>query len=110
MLHIMSKGAEAKSCGVVQEGTDQALRHIAERLMWWQSAALSLGQPARFIAQVMVLGNWEEVQTTRQAFGNEALCAVLREAPPGVFDLRSWTYWHRVFRLSPLPPLPRRKL
>ena len=30
-------------------------------------------------------------------------------APPaGVFDARSWNYWHLVFDITPVPPLPTR--
>jgi hypothetical protein len=101
---------EAVDSGVAQEADSQALHRIADRLMWWQSAAESLERPRRFIAQVMVLGNWDDMQTTRRAFGDDALRETLRAAPPGIFDLRSWTYWHQVFRLLPVPPLPQRKL
>jgi len=87
-----------------------ALRAIAEKLIWWQPPATSLRQPRRFLAQVMALGNWEEVRITRRAFGDEAFRAVLRDAPPGVFDPRSWHYWHHVFDLLPVPLLPQRRL
>ena len=106
----MSSGTEAMVSGVAWREVGQALSHIAERLMWWQPAAVSLQQTSRLIAQVMVLGNWDDVQTTRRVFGNDALQEVLRETPPGIFDLRSWNYWHHVFRLLPVPPLPQRKL
>jgi hypothetical protein len=106
----MSIVTEAVISGRAQEEAGPALRRIAERLMWWQPPRISLQQTRRFIAQVMVLGNWDDVQTTRRVFGNDALQEVLRETPPGIFDLRSWNYWHHVFRLLPVPPLPQRKL
>ena len=95
--------------GVLGDESD-ALRTIAERLIWWQPPADSLRQPRRFLAQVMVLGNWDDVQVARRTFGDAAFREVLHDAPPGVFDLRSWTYWHHVFGLLPVPPLPRRRL
>ncbi len=97
-------GAEAPKCA------DAALLSIAQRLLWWQPPAVSLSQRRRFIAQVMALGTWRDVRTVWHAFGDEAFREALHEAPPGVFDLRSWSYWHHVFRLLPVPPLPRRKL
>ena len=106
----MSTDTEAVVAGAIPEAEGQALHRIADRLMWWQRPEVSLERPRRFIAQVMVLGNWDDVQTTRRAFGDDAFRKVLREAPPGIFDLRSWTYWHHVFGLLPVPPLPRRKL
>jgi hypothetical protein len=55
------------------------------------------------------LGNWAEVETVGRILGRDHFRRVLLEAPPGVFDIRSWHYWHLVFDL-PVPPLPERKL
>jgi hypothetical protein len=97
-------GADGSECA------DEALQHIAQRLLWWQPPAVSLKQPKRFIAQVMALGTWKDVRTAWRVFGEEAFQEALRQAPPGVFDPRSWTYWHHVFRWLPVPPLPKREL
>lgn len=103
--------ANVSSSGVVPAGEEnRALHRVAERLVWWQPPEVSLQQPQRLIAQVMTLGNWEDVQTVRRVFGDEAFRAVLAEPPAGVFDVRSWTYWHHVFHLLPVPPLPKRRL
>jgi hypothetical protein len=89
---------------------EETLCSIAERLLWWQPPAVSLKQPRRLIAQVMALGTWTDVRAVWRAVGDEGFQEVLRDAPPGVFDLRSWSYWHHVFHQLPVPPLPRRKL
>jgi len=57
----------------------------------------------------MTLGTWEEVKAVTQAFGIEALKDALLNAQAGVFDVRSWAYWHAVFDL-PEAPMPRRSL
>ena len=93
-----------------QDDAKQPLRGIAERLMWWQPPARSLEQTRRFIVQVMVLGTWEDVKATQQVYGEGAFREALRDAPPGIFDVRSWSYWHHVFGMLPVPALPRRKL
>ena len=85
------------------------LEGIAARLMWWLEPAAALARPARFIMQVMVLGTWREVQVVSQAFGWEAFRRALEQAEPGVFDGRSWAYWHAFFG-QPEPELPRRHL
>lgn len=85
------------------------LRPVAAALMWWQPPEVSLSQPARFLAQVMVLATWRQVQTVRAVCGWEAFREVLDHAPPGVFDRRSWSYWHAFFGL-PERPLPTRAL
>jgi hypothetical protein len=82
-----------------------ALERIAARVIWWQRPEVSLGNVPRFLMQVMTLGSWSEVQEAREAFGEEAMRNALVNAEPGVFDGKSWTYWHVVFGLSePLLP------
>ena len=85
------------------------LLHVAGRLIWWLPAEEALEFPARFLAQVMTLGTWDDVQTVLAQVGEERFRQTLLEALPGVFDARSWHYWHHVFGLEPVPPMPCRK-
>ena len=85
------------------------LLNIARRLIWWLPAEEALELSARFLAQVMTLGTWYDVQSVRAQVGDERFRQTLTDAPPGVFDLRSWHYWHHVFGIKPVPPLPRRR-
>ena len=66
--------------------------------------------PVRFLAKVMTLGTWDDVQHVQAELGKERFREVLMDAPPGVFDQRSWHYWHNVFGIHPVPLLPRRRL
>ncbi|MBM3837949.1 MAG: hypothetical protein FJ398_08280 [Verrucomicrobia bacterium] len=88
----------------------EALLGIARRLLWWLPPEEGLAQRALFIAQVMTLGTWDDVEIVRDALGEPALRSTLKEPPPGVFDLPSWHYWHRRFGLEPAPSLPKRRL
>ena len=88
--------------------TDQLTR-VAKGLLWWQTPEVSLANPRRFLAQVMTLGTWQEVQLAKDAFGWDAFKDALLNAQPGVFDGRSWAYWHAFFKL-PEPELPVRSL
>lgn len=90
--------------------SNPALLHVARRLFWWKPPGEALADPWRFAAQVMTLGSWEDVQVTRSTLGDDCLRETRRRPPPGVFDARSWSYWHAVFDLAPVPPLPRRSL
>jgi hypothetical protein len=85
-----------------------ALRQIAGKVFWWKQPDEALANRTRFLAQVMTLGTWNDVQTVTRVFGREALRDVLLDAPAGVFDPRSWNYWHVVFRMT-VPPLPKRR-
>ena len=86
------------------------LEQLARRLIWWKPPEEALRSPERVIAQVMALGTWEDIATAKRHWGINALRRVLASAPPGVFDRRSWNYWHVIFGISPVPSLPVRKL
>lgn len=86
------------------------LERVAERLFWWKSPAEALADPHRFLAQVMVYGTIEDLSVARRHFSEDSFRAVLADPPPGVFDPRSWSYWHVMFKLGPAPELPRRRL
>jgi energy-converting hydrogenase Eha subunit A len=87
----------------------QQLETLARKVFWWQPPEVSLANTSRFLAQVMTLGTWDEVKQVEKAFGVDAYRDALVNAPAGVFDARSWAYWHVVFGL-PEAALPRRSL
>jgi hypothetical protein len=89
---------------------DRRMHELAAKLIWWKGPDEALADERRFLAQAMTFGNWEEMAFVRSVYGDDALRAVLADAPPGVFDPRSWNYWHLVFGQSPVPILPRRRL
>jgi hypothetical protein len=78
---------------------------LAKRLLWWQPPAEAVKDEARLLAQVMVLGTWDDVQQARFIWPESAFRAVLENPPLGLFDAKSWNYWHLIFHL-PKPPLP----
>ena len=76
-----------------------------DRLFWWQdSGGIS---PERHAAQVMVMGGWNDIAEARRRFGPDIFAKVLRNPPRGLFDLRSWTFWHKKTGMVPVPPLPK---
>jgi len=82
---------------------------IARRVFWWGEPEEWLDDAIRFAAQVMTYGNWEDTATVWKVLGDDLLRKVLEFPPPGVFDIKSWTYWHVRYGL-PIPPLPERKI
>jgi hypothetical protein len=82
---------------------------VAERVFWWGDPATWMEDSVRFAAQVMTFGDWDDTTLTMNLLGEELLCQVLTDPPPGVFDIKSWTYWHHRCQL-PVPPLPTRRL
>ena len=86
------------------------LETVAARLFWWKSPAEALTDQNRFLAQVMTYGTIEDLAVARHHFPESAFREVLASPPAGVFDPRSWSYWHVWFGLEPPPALPRRHL
>ena len=86
------------------------LERLVRRLIWWKPPEEALRAPDRIIAQVMALGTWDDIQIAKREWGLDALRRVLASPPPGVFDRRSWNYWHVIFGISPVPALPTRRL
>ncbi len=84
------------------------LDDVARRLVWWKPPAEALADSERFLAQVMTFGTIDDLSVVRQRFTDDDLRAVLFHAPPGVFDPRSWAYWHLALGLGEAPALPRR--
>lgn len=94
--------------GVRDCGRD--LDDTARRLVWWKSPAEALADPHRFLAQVMVYGTVQDIVDARRHFSDDDFRRVLERPPPGVFDPRSWTYWHVVLGLDPPGAIPGRDL
>jgi hypothetical protein len=86
------------------------LESLAARLVWWRPPAEALRDRDRLLAQVMVYGTPEDLAVARRHFPESAFRAVLAQPPPGLFDPRSWAYWHVVFGLDPHREPPRREL
>jgi hypothetical protein len=83
---------------------------VAAKVFWWGGPEEALADLPRFVAQVMTYGDWEDVTRTLRALGEQAFADVLDHPPPGVFDEKSWNYWHLWCGRSPVPPLPNRQL
>ena len=88
------------------------LRRDAARYIWWEPPDEVLKRPNRVLAQVMNIGDYDDVQRLAGIAGEDALKETLLHAEAGWFDERSWTYW--CYRLGivkagePIPTLPTR--
>ncbi|MEX1119008.1 MAG: hypothetical protein WEB60_09460 [Terrimicrobiaceae bacterium] len=75
-----------------------------ERLFWWKDP--SHEDPHRIAAQVMVFGDLKDIQIVREKFGEIIFEEILAAPPRGVFDRKSWVFWHKKLGKTPIPPLP----
>lgn len=92
--------------------SEQTLRCLAAKYIWWKTPDEALLTPTRVVAQVMDIGEWEDVLRLIDEAGEDALRSVLRQAEAGQFRPRSWHYWHYrlgLARLGEVPPLPVRR-
>jgi hypothetical protein len=81
---------------------------VAERVVWFKPPAETLADPAHFLAHVMTYGTVEDLRALDGLVGMDEYREALENAPPGIFDARSWAYWNLKCGRSPAPPLPGR--
>lgn len=92
---------------------DRLLRGMARKYVWWLSPADALKRPHLVAAQVMDLGDYDDVVRMESALGRQALAVALREAGPGRFSAPSWAFWHYrlgLVRPGRVPPPPKRAI
>ena len=86
------------------------LERFAAKYVWWKTPDEALRQPDRVVAQVMNIGDYEDVLDLVEQMGEDELRRVLTQAEIGQFNERSWTYWHYRLGLArpdqavPIPP------
>ena len=79
---------------------------VARRVVWFQPPETTLADVPLFVAHLLTYSTPGIVTTARKYLSDEELRSALEQAPPGVFDPRSWTYWNLVLGRLPVPPLP----
>lgn len=89
-----------------------ALKPLASKYVWWKTPDDAIELPQRVMAQVMDIGDYDDVLALVALVGDETLREVLTHAEAGQFTPRSWHYWHyRLGLAAPecVPPLPVRR-
>ena len=79
---------------------------MARKYVWWQDPRLTLADPRLLIAQLMTLGTLDDVRWLIDQVPADKLRHVLREPPIGIFNERSWRFWHLRLDCRPIPALP----
>jgi hypothetical protein len=88
------------------------LRLLASKYVWWKTPDESLRFPQRVIAQVMNIGDYNDVQAMVRDQTELALTQTLLAAEAGQFSPKSWSYWHYrlgLCQIDKVPALPSRK-
>ncbi len=79
---------------------------VARRTVWYRPPRETLARPAHFLAHLMTHGLSDDIMDMLELLGRNTFCEALRQAPPGIFDARSWNYWHIALGMAPAPPRP----
>ena len=86
---------------------------LAAKYVWWKRHQDDVERPERVVAQVMNIGDYQDVQDLVKVIGDAYLKGVLANAEAGQFNERSWAYWHYRLGLAKpgeVPPMPQRSL
>ena len=86
------------------------IAEVSRRVIWFEEPEQAIADTVRFVAYVMTYGCHEDMAVIRQHLSDEDLREALSQAPPGIFDGRSWAYWNLKLDRYPTPPLPQRNL
>ncbi len=105
-----ASGYNVRSFVAVRTAMDAQARKMAAKYVWWKDSDDALGNEVHFLAQMMTLGTVQDVQWMCANFSDAKLIEVLNQAPPGVFNGRSWHYWHHRLGLDQVPEMPSRRL
>jgi hypothetical protein len=81
---------------------------VAPRVIWFEPPERALADPVRFLAYLMTYGTLADIAVVNRYLGLNDFREALEQAPPGVFDVRSWAYWNVMIGRYPPPPMPRR--
>jgi hypothetical protein len=98
---------------MMDQTASELLRQDAARYIWWEPPDEAMLRPTRVIAQVMDIGDLDDVHELLDSIGAERFREVLGTAEPGWFNERSWHYWHYALGLcqpsEAVPPMPTRR-
>lgn len=89
--------------------TPESLK-VAQRVVWFKDPAEALADPIHFLAHVMTYGTIEDILALNTIVTPNQFREALEQAPPGIFDPRSWAYWNVKFGRDPVPAMPVRTM
>ena len=89
--------------------TDE-VRAVSRQVIWFEEPEQAVSDPVRFLIYAMTYATFENMEIIRQHVTDDDMRDALRNAPPGIIDPRSWSYWHLKLGQYPAPELPVRRL
>ncbi len=79
---------------------------LVKKYVWWKTPEEVMKLPEQIRAQVMNLVIWDDVCLFERIIGTNGFCRVIKQAEIGMFNERSWHYWHHRLGLAPEGTVP----
>jgi hypothetical protein len=89
--------------------TNEEFLSLAARMIWFEPPEVALRDVTRFLAFAFRYATHEDMKALRGVLSDDDLLEALAQAPPGIIDPRSWSYWHVVLGMFFTPALTRRE-
>jgi hypothetical protein len=89
--------------------TPELLR-AAKRIVWFKPPEDALENPVELLAYAMRHSTDEDMALLLEHIGESGLREAIDNAPAGIIDARSWSYWNARIGRYPPPPVPQRDL
>jgi hypothetical protein len=82
----------------------------AKRIVWFKPPEEALDNPVELMAYAMKHSIDEDMALLLEHVGKDGLREAIDNAPAGIIDARSWSYWNARIGRYPPPPAPQRDL
>lgn len=83
---------------------------VARRVIWFQKPEEALSDKIHFLNYLMTYGSEEDIVIAYKYYTKKDFKEALIKAIPGIFDVKSWNYWHIILDMTPTPPLHKRDI
>ena len=94
----------------MKDNREEILLDIAKKVVWFQNPEKTIKNKDEFLAYLMVYGFDDDVYLSMQYFSLDDFKEALKHSPIGLFDSKSWAFWHYALGFNNIPPLPKRIL
>jgi len=83
---------------------------IAKRVVWFKPPEEALQYPYELMAYAMKASPDEDLAALIRHIGVDGLREAIENAPAGIIDARSWSYWNLMAGFEPELPRPARTI
>ncbi len=86
----------------------EELLSLAKRTIWFKEPKEALDDKIEFLNYLMNNGTLDDIFLAQKYYKAKDFKEALENAHPGIFDKKSWNFWHVVLGYNKTPALPKR--